>query len=565
MFINSLLWPNVKLRFTDSLERPSFLKAVWKELNGCQRMPINEMRNLIGSKKLMDAMYTACNNEGTLDTLALLSATDKGQKIFFQIHVLSLLVPSAALEEDYNPEPEEKETEDHPNPEEKVAEDHIKPEEKVAEDHPNPEEKGTEDHIKPEEKEKRPIFLWSKFLMPFPPENDEDLDDEYQDDEDQDEEDKEDEEKKARSNRIFTEPLPTPAEMKAELDKYIVGQDEAKRTLCLAVYNHYTALRYNEDHKHDRDFQPLEKSNVLMYGPTGCGKTEIIRQLTKLIHVPMVTCNTSALTSAAYKGKNAQTIIHDLYEAADEDEKLASYGIIYLDEFDKIASLRDQYKNENRADVMQELLCIIEGGVTEHKSTYSTAESMRTDDILFICGGAFEGLDQIIQRRCHKEVAGSKLTIGFNRCPGETKTQAQPQKEKLPKAITEDFLEYGAIREIMGRLPIITCVQALTEADLARIITTTRNSVIQQSSKRLQCLGCKLTVEDAAAKAIAHQAFARGTGARGLRTIVENILSDVMFELPGAHRRVEVVVTEDCVVKGTAPELRELPPRRQLN
>ena len=538
MFINSLLWPNVKLRFTDSVERPSFLKAVWKELNGCQRMPLNEMRNLIGSKKLMNAMYTACKNEGTLDTLALLSATDKGQKIFFQIHILSLLVPSAAVEEDYNLEPEEKETEDHPKPEEKV----------------------TEDHIKPEEKEKRPTFLWSKFLMPFPPENDEDLDDE-----DQDEEDKEDEEKKARGNRIFTEPLPTPAAMKAELDKYIVGQDEAKRTLCLAVYNHYTALRYNENHKYDRDFQPLEKSNVLMYGPTGCGKTEIIRQLTKLINVPMVTCNTSALTSAAYKGKNAQTIIHDLYEAADEDEELASHGIIYLDEFDKISSLRGQYKNDNRADVMQELLCIIEGGVTEHKSTYSTAESMRTDDILFICGGAFEGLDQIIQRRCHKEVAGSKPTIGFNRCPETANVQAQPQKEKLPKAITEDFLEYGAIREIMGRLPIITCVQALTEADLARIITTTRNSVIQQSSKRLQCLGCKLTVEDAAAKAIAHQAFARGTGARGLRTIVENILSDVMFELPGAHRRVEVVVTEDCVVKGTAPELRELPPRRQLN
>ena len=550
MFINSLLWPNVKLRFTDSVERPSFLKAVWKELNGCQRMPLNEMRNLIGSKKLMNAMYTACKNEGTLDTLALLSATDKGQKIFFQIHILSLLVPSAAVEEDYNLEPEEKVTEDHPKPEEKVTEDHIKPEEKV-----------TEDHIKPEEKEKRPTFLWSKFLMPFPPENDEDLDDE-----DQDEEDKEDDAKKARGNRIFTEPLPTPAEMKAELDKYIVGQDEAKRTLCLAVYNHYTALRYNEDHKHDRDFQPLEKSNVLMYGPTGCGKTEIIRQLTKIIKVPMVTCNTSALTSAAYKGKNAQTIIHDLYEAADEDEKLASYGIIYLDEFDKIAALRDQYKNENRADVMQELLCIIEGGVTEHKSTYSTSESMRTDDILFICGGAFEGLDQIIQRRCHKETTGSKPTIGFNRCHSETKAQAQPQKEKLPKAITEDFLEYGAIREIMGRLPIITCVQALTEADLVRIITTSQNSVVRQSSKRLVCQGCLLTVEDAAAKAIAHQAFARGTGARGLRTIVENILSDVMFELSGSHRHVEVVVTEDCVLKGTAPEIRELPqPHKQLS
>src|SRR5574344_1320454 len=204
MFINSLLWPNVKLRFTDSVERPSFLKAVWKELNGCQRMPINEMRNLIGSKKLMNAMYTACKNDGTLDTLALLSATDKGQKIFFQIHILSLLVPSAAVEEDYNLEPEEKVTEDHPKPEEKV----------------------TEDHMKPEEKEKRPTFLWSKFLMPVPPENDEDLDDE-----DQDEEDKEDDAKKARGNRIFTEPLPTPAEMKAELDKYIVGQDEAKRTL----------------------------------------------------------------------------------------------------------------------------------------------------------------------------------------------------------------------------------------------------------------------------------------------------------------------------------------------
>ena len=541
MFMNSLLWPNVRLRFTDSVEKPSFLKAVWKELNGCQRMPLNEMRNLIGSKKLMNAMYTACNNEGTLDTLALLSALDKGQKIFFQIHVLSLLVPSAAVEEDYNLEPEEKETEYHPKPEEKE----------------------TEDHIKPEEKETRPIFPWGKFLMPFPPENDEDQDEE--DEEDKDEENKEDDEKKARGNRIFTEPLPTPAAMKAELDKYIVGQDEAKRTLCLAVYNHYTALRYNENHKYDRDFQPLEKSNVLMYGPTGCGKTEIIRQLTKLINVPMVTCNTSALTSAAYKGKNAQTIIHDLYEAADEDEELASHGIIYLDEFDKISSLRGQYKNDNRADVMQELLCIIEGGVTEHKSTYSTAESMRTDDILFICGGAFEGLDQIIQRRCHKEVAGSKPTIGFNRCPETANVQAQPQKEKLPKAITEDFLEYGAIREIMGRLPIITCVQALTEADLVRIITTTRNSVVRQSSKRLQCLGCKLTVEDAAAKAIAHQAFARGTGARGLRTIVENILSDVMFELPGAHRRVEVVVTEDCVVKGTAPELRELPPRKQLN
>jgi ATP-dependent Clp protease ATP-binding subunit ClpX len=356
-----------------------------------------------------------------------------------------------------------------------------------------------------------------------------------------------------------------PRAIKKQLDRFIIGQDEAKETLALAVYNHYIAVDYNNTHKYDAHFAPIEKNNVLMYGPTGCGKTELIKQLANILKRPLAIVNTALLTSAGYKGKNVNTILDDLCAKAGGDLETAATGIIYLDEFDKLAKGANGFftHNDNRPEVMQELLRIIEGGDID-----CMEGTLNTDNILFICGGAFEGLDEIIRYRRTPPappVAATRHTIGFKLEEEKiVPPPAEPKEEtELPLATTEDFLVFGIIREIMGRLPTICRLDNLTEQDLELILTTGANSVIKQQQKLLATQGCKLVVEPAALKAIAEQDLAHGTGARGLRTIVENILKNTMFNLAGAGRHVQVTITEACVLQGCAPTITELPQENQ--
>lgn len=360
--------------------------------------------------------------------------------------------------------------------------------------------------------------------------------------------------------RPNTDPLPNPREIKQQLDKYIIGQDEAKKTLALAVYNHYTAVRYNEEHKNDPDFEPICKNNVLMYGPTGCGKTELIRQIARILNHPVAVINTGDLTSAGYKGKNANTILETLLTKASGDVEKAASGIIFLDEFDKLARNANGFgtHNENRPEVMQELLPIIEGGEFECGN-----DTIKTDNILFICAGAFEGLDKIIQARCETTTAPVPATthvIGFKMEEEKTTPPLPKPQEKtaLPLANTEDFLKFGLIREIMGRLPTICRLNALTKQDIERILTTGKNSVIKQKQKLIETQGCKLVVEPAAITAIAEQAIAHGTGARGLPAIVEKILRNTMYNLAGDGRHAQVTVTAASVQQGNGPIVTEL-------
>jgi ATP-dependent Clp protease ATP-binding subunit ClpX len=352
-----------------------------------------------------------------------------------------------------------------------------------------------------------------------------------------------------------TAPLPNPREIKQQLDKYIIGQDEAKKTLALTVYNHYTAARYNEEHKNDIDFEPIGKNNVLMYGPTGCGKTELIKQIARILNHPIAIINTGDLTSAGYKGKNVNTILDTLLTKAGGDVKKAATGIIFLDEFDKLSRNANGFgsHNENRPEVMQELLPIIEGGEFECGN-----KIIKTDNILFICAGAFEGLDKIIQARCQKitaPVPDTTHVIGF-KIEEEKTTPPLPkhmETTELPLATTEDFLKFGLIREIMGRLPTICRLNALTEQDIEHILTTGKNSVIKQKQKLIETQGCKLVVEPAAITAIAKHVIAHGTGARGLTAIVEKVLRNTMYNLAGDGRHAQVTITAACVQQGSGP------------
>lgn len=357
-------------------------------------------------------------------------------------------------------------------------------------------------------------------------------------------------------NTLFGEPIPTPAQIKAQLDRYIIGQDEATQNIALAVYDHCVTTAYNEKHKLEQGFQPLEKNNILMYGPTGCGKTEIVRQLGRMLHLPVVIFDTTNLSEASYKGRNVNAIMADLYAAAKDNLEMAAHGIVFLDEFDKMFG---HYDGTNRTAVLQELLRVIEGGTLEFQAPRQGTIKINTDGILFICGGAFTALDDIIRARLNRKNHKDQTAIGFQ-C--EAKAPKQPEEAQLPKATTEDFQDFGATREILGRLPNIVRLQQLTEGDLVRIITVAEHSATRQLTQLAQLEGCQIVIEPAAAKAIAHRAQLKNTGARGLRAILAELLEPARFKLAGTKRQVEIVVTADCVLQKTAPVIRELVPEQ---
>lgn len=351
-------------------------------------------------------------------------------------------------------------------------------------------------------------------------------------------------------------PLKKPAEIKAELDKYIVGQDKAKRVLSVAVYNHYKRINSAFKKQADNDEVEIEKSNILLLGPTGSGKTLLARTLAKILNVPFATCDATTLTEAGYVGEDVENILLKLIQNADYCIEKAERGIIYVDEIDKIARKTENVsitRDVSGEGVQQALLKIIEStqasvppqGGRKHPGQ----ECLRIDttNILFICGGAFVGLDKIVSSRKDDTTLGfgGKVKLGANEADYSVLDDVKPQ----------DLTKFGLIPEFVGRLPITVNLEPLGEDALVKILTEPKNAIIKQYQKLVGYDGVKLTVEEDAVREIAQTAIRLKTGARGLRTIIEGVMTEVMYKIPDEENVVEVIVTKGCLTGGESPKL----------
>jgi ATP-dependent Clp protease ATP-binding subunit ClpX len=349
------------------------------------------------------------------------------------------------------------------------------------------------------------------------------------------------------------ENLPKPREIYGVLDDYVVGQDEAKRTLSVAVYNHYKRVQMMQ--AEDSEIE-LQKSNILLLGPTGCGKTLLAQTLARILNVPFAIADATALTEAGYVGEDVENILLKLIQAADYDVKKAESGIIYIDEVDKIARKADNpsiTRDVSGEGVQQALLKILEGTTASvppqggRKHPHQEFLSIDTTNILFVCGGAFANLDMVIERRTGANGVGFGASI-------ETKADKEAG-EVFGQCLPEDLVNYGLIPEFIGRLPVMSAVHQLTREDLMTILTEPRNALVKQFQRFFSFDGIELVFSDDALTAIADRALERETGARGLRSIIEDILLQVQFELPSRRDVKKCVVTKETVVRGQAPTL----------